>query len=66
LLEVLLLLQLRLLLWLLTRESGELRLELARGESGGLGLKLRATEWRGLSSETSRLGRKSCWLWLLH
>jgi hypothetical protein len=60
LLEALLLLQLRLLLlrllllWLLARESG------------GLGLKLRATEWRGLSGEASRLGRKSCWLWLLH
>jgi hypothetical protein len=45
LLEALLLLQLGLLLWRLAREAGELRLELARGESGGLGLKLRATEW---------------------
>ena len=67
LLETLLLLQLRLLLlWLLAREASELRLELARGESGSLGLKLCATEWRGLSGETSRLRRKSCWLWLLH
>lgn len=45
LLEALLLLQLGLLLWRLAREAGELRLKLARGESGSLGLKLRATEW---------------------
>jgi hypothetical protein len=69
LLEALLLLQLRLLLlWLLAREAGELRLELelARGESGGLGLKLGATERGGLSGEASWLRRKACWLWLLH
>ncbi len=39
------LLLLGLLLWRLAREAGELRLELARGESGSLGLKLCATEW---------------------
>jgi hypothetical protein len=50
----------------LAREAGELRLELARGESGGLGLKLRATEWGGLSGEASWLRHKSCRLWLLH
>ena len=62
----LLLLLLRLLLLLLSREASELRLELSRGESGGLRLKLRVTKWRRLAGKASRLRRKPRWLRLLH
>jgi hypothetical protein len=66
-LQILLLLKLLLrLLWLLSREASELRLELSRWESGGLRLKLRVTEWRRLASKSSWLGRESGGLRLLH
>jgi hypothetical protein len=45
-----------------SREASVLLLELWRGEPGGLGLKLRVTEWRRLAGETGRLGSKSSWL----
>jgi hypothetical protein len=66
-LQILLLLKLLLrLLWLLSREASELRLELSRWESGGLRLKLRVTEWRRLAGKSSWLGRESGGLRLLH
>jgi hypothetical protein len=53
-------------MWLLSREASELRLELSRGESGGLRLELRVTEWRRLTGKTSWLRRNSRGLRLLH